>query len=230
MVPATIATEHYVKTADGWRIASMQADSVHSSQHNSFVHPGRESMTRSLATRALMGAIAAVALAVAAGAAVTPPAHAAEKAAKSGQAWSDLDRLVATEEIRQLKSRYFIAADAGDWKGYQAIFTPDAKLDLGMKSPDGKPLETPADVAGFLESIMKDLRTQHHGHNFVVNFTSPTEAEGRWDYEVWSWYTGAGKAPTPNQHFWGQYHEHYTKTKDGWRISAMKGTPVHAGD
>ena len=39
---------------------------------------------------------------------------------------SDLERYQATEEIKQLKARYFRHMDGKDWDGWQDVFAPDA--------------------------------------------------------------------------------------------------------
>ena len=43
---------------------------------------------------------------------------------------TELERLTALEEIRKLKARYFRALDTKDWAGLQALFLPDAVLDV----------------------------------------------------------------------------------------------------
>lgn len=42
---------------------------------------------------------------------------------------SDLERLVAIEEIKNLKARYFRAMDTGDWDVLQTVFATDAVFD-----------------------------------------------------------------------------------------------------
>jgi len=47
---------------------------------------------------------------------------------------TDVEKLLALEEIKQLKARYFRCMDKKDWKGYLAVFTPDATLDSSESS------------------------------------------------------------------------------------------------
>ena len=42
----------------------------------------------------------------------------------------DIERLVAVEEIRQLKARYFRCMDTKDWAGLTDVFAPDAVMDM----------------------------------------------------------------------------------------------------
>jgi ketosteroid isomerase-like protein len=157
----------------------------------------------------------------------TAPAEDQPKVDKG--AVSDLQRLVAIEDIRELKVRYFESVDGQDWKAVRAVFTNDAKVDMGLKKPDGTRVEKPDDFVAMLATIItKDMRTLHHGHNFRIEMVSPTEAKGRWDYEAWGWYVGAGASPSPSRQDWGQTNEIYRKTPDGWRIASMQGVTVHA--
>lgn len=41
-----------------------------------------------------------------------------------------LEELLAIEEIRKLKARYFRALDAKDWDAFAGVFAPDAVQDL----------------------------------------------------------------------------------------------------
>ena len=95
---------------------------------------------------------------------------------------SDIQRLVATEDIRELKVRYFTFVDDQNWKAVRTVFTDDAKVDMGLRKPDGTSVEKPDDFVAALSTVItKDMRTLHHGHNFHIEFVSPTEAHGRWD-------------------------------------------------
>lgn len=56
---------------------------------------------------------------------------------------SDIERIVATEDIRQLKARYWAAVDTKRWDDVLEMFaSPDAKIELPMKFPDGRPITT----------------------------------------------------------------------------------------
>lgn len=158
---------------------------------------------------------------------VMTTAHAEVKLTEADK--GDLQRLVAIEDIRELKVRYFESVDGQDWKAVRAVFTNDAKVDMGLKKPDGTRVEKPDDFVAVLATIItKNIHTLHHGHNFHIELVSPTEAKGRWDYEAWSWYVGAGASHSPNRQDWGQINEIYRKTSDGWRIASMHGVTVHA--
>lgn len=178
--------------------------------------------TPATARRKLLWGTAAIAAMFAAGS----KAQAKEKS----QAWGDVDRLVALEDIKKLKHTYFSTVDGKDWKGLRGVFSDNAFVDMGLPGPNGTKAATTAD--GFVEAITAmsgPMTMKHHGHNYLINFTSPTEAEGSWDFEAWVWMSSPdGKAPPPpGMHTWGIYKDKYSKTPAGWRISSMTTVPVH---
>src|SRR5258708_20274292 len=45
---------------------------------------------------------------------------------------NDLARLVAIEDIKQLKARYYRLLDTHDWEGFRSLWTPDAIMDVNF--------------------------------------------------------------------------------------------------
>ena len=52
------------------------------------------------------------------------------------------EQLLAIEEIKQLKARYFRSMDTKDWEGFASVFAPNAVLDV-----TGEPAPTKASSA-----------------------------------------------------------------------------------
>jgi uncharacterized protein (TIGR02246 family) len=128
-------------------------------------------------------------------------------------------KLLAIEEIRQLKARYFRMLDTKDWDGFAAVFTPDAVLDSGAWTITGS--ETIRDrVSASLEGIT----TVHHGHTAEITIDSPTTAHAIW---AMADELHAGGHPEKGLTGSGHYHEEYTHTDDGWRISRSQLTRLH---
>jgi len=48
--------------------------------------------------------------------------------AKAEEMMNEIERMVAIEEIKQLKARYFRCLDTKDWLGYQCLYTQDAVM------------------------------------------------------------------------------------------------------
>lgn len=130
-----------------------------------------------------------------------------------------LDDLVAIEEIRQLKARYFRALDEQDWPVLQALFTPKATIDT---TADGAPLlEGGAAFCAFLEPILAGVCTVHHGHAHEIALAEPGRASGIWAMEDHLWFPEEkGGAEV---HGFGWYRERYRRDPSGfWQIDSMR--------
>jgi len=158
---------------------------------------------------------------------------------------TDIERLIAIEEIRQLKARFFRTLDGKDWDGYQSAYAPDAVLDCrhamysrdpatGAAISSGKIIpESEAVVESRLthgaaairadvEASVKDMITVHHGHTAEIEITSPTTACAVWAMEDvlrgppgWYLQTLVG---------YGHYHETYERIDGRWHIKTCKLT------
>jgi hypothetical protein len=135
-----------------------------------------------------------------------------------------IDQLVAVEEIRKLKARYFRCMDTKDWDGYAAVFAPDAVLDVtGERGGVGD--DEPADawiihgneqIAAFVRSQVGDVLTVHHGHMPEIEVTGDDSATGIWAMEdILRWPPGGILG---GLHGWGHYHETYTRIDGRWHI------------
>ena len=84
-----------------------------------------------------------------------------------------LERLLAIEEIRQLKARRCRCVDEKDWEGYAACHTPGcvsyalAKPTVGAKT-----------MAEQIKSQIEHRTTVHHVHSPEIELTSETTANG----------------------------------------------------
>src|SRR5690242_2675584 len=121
------------------------------------------------------------------------------------------------EAIKQLKARYFRTMDTKDWAGMREVFTDDVVVDT---SEAGGNVVTGGDeFMTFLEGVIGDVVTVHHGHMPEIELTSPTTATGIWSMEdMLRWPDGS------ELHGYGHYHETYEKTGGSWRIRSTKLT------
>lgn len=131
-------------------------------------------------------------------------------------------QLLAIEQIKQLKARYFRCMDTKDWAGLRAVFCDDAEFDARTSlSLDGSGdcadwVYRGGDViADFIRDATTPSRTVHHGHCHEIEILSATEARGviAMEDQIWDIASGA-----PVLHGAGHYHETYRKEADGWRI------------
>lgn len=130
-----------------------------------------------------------------------------------------LDKLEATEAIRNLKGRYFRLIDTKQWDELPAIFTAD----LQIISPDGKVwLEGGEAYAKSLAFGLEKAVSAHQGFTGEIDVTGPEEATGIWamqDVIVWEdrhpregWKSILGR---------GHYHETYRREDGQWRIARL---------
>ncbi len=139
----------------------------------------------------------------------------------------DLQKLVATEEIKRLKARYWHGVDSKDRVMLGSVFTNPVKIETEKDGPGGEPKFKTDSVDEFLHHVIDgatrmQLETVHQGQLMDLEFLSDDEAEGLWLLEDRLWAAGdRSLAPFREMHGWGRYHERYRKTPLGWRIEAM---------
>ena len=129
---------------------------------------------------------------------------------------SEIEWLVALEEIRQLKARRDRYVDAHDWEAYEALHAPDH-----VSHNDGQePWTSSREMIGNVSRIMNDMITVHHSYDPEIMFDSPTTARGIWavsaavvaqgdDHDIWS-------------HGYGYYYETYEKRDGRWLFTTRR--------
>ena len=141
--------------------------------------------------------------------------------------------LLAIEEIKQLKARYFRCLDTKDWDGLSEIFCKDAIFDAraAYESDAGT---TEASVSNnwlisggdaivhFISSnTHKGRITLHHGHGHEIEVISLEEARGVIAMEDNN-VTLENGAIISSLHGWGHYHETYHKVDGQWKILSSR--------
>lgn len=141
----------------------------------------------------------------------------------------DLDALVATDAIRRLKARFFLAVDGKDWAAYATLFAPDACFEVASAFEDGAVAEGLSDagearggaaMAALVEQALAGATTQHIGFDPVIEVTGPDTATAIWPVEDWLWFR-EGSIPA-SLHGFGRYHEHYVRLGGEWRIARLR--------
>ncbi len=141
-------------------------------------------------------------------------------------------RLLAIDEIKRLKARFFLAVDDKDWAAYASLFTDDAYFDVADAFADAADdalatgLGHAASVIGgkamatLVSGLLKGTETLHIGYMPVIDLVSADEARAVWPVEDWLWFA-PGTVPA-SLHGFGRYHERYARTDDGWRIASLR--------
>jgi SnoaL-like domain len=140
-----------------------------------------------------------------------------------------LAKLVAAQEITQVKARYFRLMDNKQWDEWEQVFTLDAVVDMsgqrdvlaaaGIDVPeDGETIWHGRDkIRASFSSIFAILTSAHHGHMQEIEMTSATTANVIWAMEDVVLFPG-----DKGFRGYGHYHETYEQIDGRWFIKTLK--------
>ena len=172
---------------------------------------------------ALLAAALLAAVSLGAACAARPDAAAGNQGEEA--ALSDVERLLAIEEIGRLKASYFRCLDTKDWACIATLFTSDATAVYNVEgsgdlaTPDN-PVTGNEAIAAFIQRAVEHLVTIHHGHMPEIEITSPTTATG-----IWAMLDILQEPGGENLvHGWGHYHETYERIDGRWHIKTLRLT------
>ena len=139
---------------------------------------------------------------------------------------NDLEKLLAFEEIRQLKARRVRCMDEKDWEGYAACHTPNAVSYTFQSENTGvsNPVVGGAAIAAQLARTLEGRTTAHQIHAPEIELTSETTAKGIWPMEDMLWWEADGKKLW--LHGYGHYRETYEKVDGRWLIASRALTRI----
>ena len=140
-----------------------------------------------------------------------------------------IETLLAIEEIRRLKARYFRLMDTKDWARFGALFAPDAIFDVQgalEENPDlsslGDPIVGRDAIVEYVRNGITPITSAHYGHMPEIEILSPDEATGIWALEDVLRPPVGG--PFTLFRGYGHYHERYRRIDGAWCIAALKIT------
>lgn len=143
----------------------------------------------------------------------------------------EVERLIAIEEIRHLKARYWQALDTKDAALLRSVFTDDAVIDFRAEhyTPDQFPETTPAPDEFVPKALARlaSFDTAHQGHTLQVTFRSDIEADGVWPLEDYLWAKNPEEVGFSCLHGHAYYFDSYRKQSGEWRISATRLQRLH---
>lgn len=138
-----------------------------------------------------------------------------------------LETLLAIEEIKRLKARYFRLMDTRDWAEFPAIFTEDAVFDvLGAleEDPDAnlEPVRGRAAIVDYVKAAIEPITSAHYGHMPEIEILTDDTATGIWAME--DKLRMAEGSEFERFYGYGHYHETYRRTNGVWQIASLKIT------
>lgn len=136
---------------------------------------------------------------------------------------NDLEKLLAIEEIKQLKARYCRAIDEKRLAEWRTVFSDDAVI-LAPEVRERQRIAGIEEILRFVGAALEGATRVHHLHAPEITVVNDTEATGVWAMEDnLYWADDTSNMFGARRHFrgFGHYHEKYRKTSAGWRITEM---------
>lgn len=148
---------------------------------------------------------------------------------------NDIDKIKAVQDIKQLKARYFRAADTKDMALMATVLAEDCKLDFAgaCKDPvtgiDLLPAVTEGAITSRKEAIAKfsngeGVVTVHHGHTCEIELQSPDKASAIWAMTDHLYFSPDSPVEMLTGH--GHYHETYQRVGGQWQIKSLRLTRI----
>jgi len=134
---------------------------------------------------------------------------------------NNIDKLMAIEEIKQLKARYFRGVDSKDWELYRSVFADDVHMDISDDMPNGV-FDDADQAVDAARQGLSGCQSIHHGHCPEIEIISDTTATGIWAMEDMLFWADDSDFPGQQLHGMGNYIEAYKKIEGRWLIRTMK--------
>ena len=139
---------------------------------------------------------------------------------------TDIETLLAIEEIKRLKARYFYGIDNKDWDLWRAeVFAPDGRLEVPEMDMVVEGIDA---LIKWVADQSADQVSVHHGHMPDIEILTDTTATGIWAMEDRIYRSrehplGDGYSYV---HGFGHYRERYVRLERGWRIQSTRLTRI----
>jgi SnoaL-like domain len=136
-----------------------------------------------------------------------------------------LHQLLAIEEIKRLKAKYFRFIDLQDWDSFAALFTEDAVMDMRAGMPERDEgtsvLHGPREISAFArETVGAVGHTVHHGYMPEIDICSETSARAIWAMSDRLRQVEGLRGVLVFTGF-GHYHDTYERVGGSWLIKQV---------
>jgi hypothetical protein len=134
------------------------------------------------------------------------------------------DDVAVRAALAELLDRYAWACDSRDWDLLRSCFADECYADYHL--PDGRGLTSPDAVAGFLTELFRPLTATQH---FISNQRARLNGgRASGSCYVLAQHVRKGAEGGSRYLMGAMYHDEFTQTPDGWRISRHEGEGVWA--
>jgi hypothetical protein len=134
-----------------------------------------------------------------------------------------IEKLLAIEEIKTLKARYFRFVDTQNWNALRTVFTADAVIEVPEALPKSLDLD---DAMGFFKAALQGAVSVHFGHMPEIDVLGAATAKAIWpmDDRIYWPPDKATELGYSQLRGFGHYHETYGRADGDWRIEHMRLT------
>jgi hypothetical protein len=148
---------------------------------------------------------------------------------------NDIEQIKAIQEIKQLKARYFRAADTKDMALMATVLAVDCELDFAGACTDPVTgIDLLPDVTeGAIRSRDQAIEnfgngegvvTVHHGHTCEIELQGPDKARAVWSMTDHLYFPPDAPVEMLTGH--GHYHETYVRVGGAWLIKTLRLTRI----
>lgn len=130
-----------------------------------------------------------------------------------------IQQLLDIEAIKQLKGQYCLCVAIEDWDTFFTLFIEDLEF---VTPTHGTVYRPRSAFYAMHKQSLQDTKCWGVVRCFtpMITITGPDTATGIWGMEDVHIYPGEG--PRVGHHGYGQYHEDYVRTEDGWRFKRIQ--------
>lgn len=137
----------------------------------------------------------------------------------------DIQKLVAIEEISNLKARYVRYADEKKWSELAKLFTTEATFEAyDEKGSLLVRMKGQEEIQHAIHDNVGSAQPIHHIFSREFDFTSPTTAHAVWSMEDNIMYPEGSEFSSIRGY--GHYHDTYVKVDGKWFIQSLTITRV----
>ncbi len=127
--------------------------------------------------------------------------------------------LMAREQLKELRAKYFRCLDLRDHQGFASVFTEDAVLEVPEVDLVFRGRE---EIASKVLASIKDAVSAHHGHTPELTITGPDTATGIWAMQDIVEWPRAASGERIGITGVGHYRDEYVRQDGQWRIAKVR--------